>query len=84
MSEMHRYVRGGQFHPPLRRSLDDYRNRQLWQALSRAHLRTPALVFKSHVDFALTTNAQNLSYRLKVSEFVDLPTCEFVSRCIWV
>ena len=43
MSEMHRHVRGGRFRPPLRSSLDDSRNRWLWQVLSRACLRTPAL-----------------------------------------
>merc|ERR1711868_156218 len=33
-----------------------------------------------HVDFIHTTNAQNLSYRLKVNEFADLTTSEFVSQ----
>ena len=28
---------------------------------------------------AMSTNAQNFSYRLKVNEFADLTTCEFVS-----
>ena len=37
-------------------------------------------IFKVRVDFTLT-NAQNLSYRLKVSEFADWPTCESVSQC---
>merc|ERR1712064_139325 len=31
-------------------------------------------------DFIHTTNAQNLSYRLKVNEFADLTTSEFVSQ----
>ena len=37
-------------------------------------------IFKGHVDFTLTTKAQNLSYRLKVNEFAGLTICEFVSR----
>merc|ERR1712107_514787 len=37
-------------------------------------------IFKGHVDFIHTTNAQNLSYRLKVNEFADLTTSEFVSQ----
>ena len=32
-------------------------------------------------DLTLTTNARNLSGRLKESEFADLPICEFASRC---
>ena len=31
---------------------------------------------KGHVDFIHTTNAQNLSYRLKVNESVDSGTCD--------
>ena len=31
-------------------------------------------------DLALATNAQNFSYRLKMSESADLTTCELVSR----
>merc|ERR1712012_1371216 len=31
-------------------------------------------------DFIHTTNAQNLTYRLKVNEFADLTTSEFVSQ----
>ena len=38
------------------------------------------LIFKGHVDFALTTNTDNFSYRLKVNESADLTTCESVSR----
>merc|ERR1712227_541260 len=37
-------------------------------------------IFKGHVDFIHTTNAQNLTYRLKVNEFADLTTSEFVSQ----
>ena len=44
MSEMHRHVRGGRLHPPLRISLDDSRDQWLWQVLSRARLRTLARV----------------------------------------
>ena len=32
-------------------------------------------------SWTLSTNARNLSYRLKVSESADLPTCESVSPC---
>merc|ERR1712136_645191 len=39
-------------------------------------------IFKGHADFIHTTNAQNLSYRLKVNEFADLTTSEFVSQYI--
>ena len=38
-------------------------------------------IFKGHVDFTLAMSAQNLSDRLKVSEFADLSTSESVSRC---
>ena len=31
MFEMHRHMRGGRFHPPLQSSLNDSRNRWLWQ-----------------------------------------------------
>ena len=34
-------------------------------------------IFKGHLDFTLTTNAQNLSYMLEVN--ANLTTCEFVS-----
>ena len=37
-------------------------------------------IFKGHVDFIHTTDAQNLSYRLKVNEFADFTTSEFVSQ----
>ena len=33
------------------------------------------------LDFIHTTNAQNLSYRLKVNEFTALTTSESVSGC---
>ena len=36
-------------------------------------------ILKGHVDFTLATNAQNLQYKLKVSEFADLSTSESVS-----
>ena len=29
----------------------------------------------------MSTNAQNFSYRLKVNEYADSTTCEFVSKC---
>ena len=38
-------------------------------------------IFKGHVDFIHTTNAQNPSYKLKVNEFAALTTRESVSRC---
>ena len=43
---------------------------------------TRSQIFKGHMDFVDTTNAQNLTYRLKVNELADLTTCEFASRCI--
>ena len=36
-------------------------------------------IFKGHVDFICSTNARNLSFSLKVTEFADLQNSEFVS-----
>ena len=41
---------------------------------------TCSQIFEGNVDSTLTTNAQNFSYRLKMSESADLTTCELVSR----
>ena len=38
-------------------------------------------IFKGHVDFIYSTNARNLSFSLKVTEFADLTTSEFVNSC---
>jgi len=37
-------------------------------------------IFKGHVDFIYSTNARNLSFSLKVTEFADLQNSEFVSQ----